>query len=135
MDKNDFYKPLKEIIVQNSDVSLADLLKNLLVTNAEDIQAIMTKSMVESAEKILRESGNNFSEILRQTSEYKDLNARINYIVSEYQDLNERVCNILNILGNTDRLPYYYHGIVNELDEIRNIMGVLMCDVEDLKNR
>lgn len=52
---NSLDKPLKEIIEQNPDVSLKDLLTGLLTTNAEEIRGILTRTMVESAEKVLNE--------------------------------------------------------------------------------
>lgn len=131
-------KPLKEIIEQNPDVSLAEFLKSLLITNAEEIRGIMIRSMIEGAEKILREYQDpkkNIEALLKETETFREMEEKQDEFYNIHAQLFDRVRRLENLVGVDSSVPYYFQGIIRELEELKNIVDDVICDLEYLKEK
>lgn len=131
-------KPLKEIIEQNPDVSLAEFLKSLLITNAEEIRGIMIRSMIEGAEKILREYQDpkkNIEALLKETETFREMEEKQDEFCNIHAQLFDRVSRLEKLVGVDSSVPYYFQGIIRELEELKNIVDDVICDLEYLKEK
>lgn len=59
---------------------------------------------------------------------------RVNDFMNFLYTVEDRVNTLERTIGNPSGLPYYYRGIIDELEELRKTVDNMKCGLDDIRN-